>query len=496
MIIAHDLGTTGDKASLHTNDGVLVTSSNVSYITDFRAGGIAEQNPADWWSAVSEATYTLLSRAGVSAADISAVGFSGQMMGAVFLDERMEPVRPAIIWADRRSKDEAERLHSALDAKDAYWITGHRIDPTYSLSKIMWVRDHEPHIFERTRHVCLPKDYIVGRMTGRLVTDPSDASSTNAYDQRSGRWSHTLLVAAGVDPAVFPEVVPSTTVVGSVLGSVAAESGLYSGTPVVIGGGDGPIAAVGAGVIDPSDGSYVCLGSSSWISMCSNAPLYDPMMRSMTFNHVVDGQYVPTATMQAGGASLDWIAEAVGAKGPDELNELMNAAADASSTGLYFLPHLLGERSPYWNPAARGVFLGLERHHGPANLVRAVVEGIAFNLRTCLAGFVDAGRQIGRVDAIGGGASSDFWLQTLANVWGIPVRRRTIREDGNSLGAAVVTAVGAGMVESWSVARELSQVTATFEPDDHQHEMYTDRHQHFLSAYRRLEPWFESGYNA
>jgi xylulokinase len=213
----------------------------------------------------------------------------------------------------------------------------------------------------------------------------------------------------------------------------------------------------------------------------------------MTFNHVVPGQFVPTATMQAGGGSLAWIADLLGgAEDPERFDRLLlNADTSAAATeDLYFLPHLLGERSPYWNPAARGAFVGLGRHHAQAHLTRAVLEGVAFNLATCINAFRENGIPVERVDAIGGGAASDVWLQIMADVWGCTVQRRTVVEEANSLGAAVTAGVGAGLLDDFSVARELSTVTASFEPDPTRHASYLSRHSRFLDAYRRIEPWF------
>ena len=303
--------------------------------------------------------------------------------------------------------------------------------------------------YDSLRTVCQAKDFVAFRLTDVLVTDPSDASSTNAFDQRSGRWSDELIAAADVDARFFPDIVPSTTVLGPVTAAAADATGLRVGTPVVIGGGDGPLAAIGAGVTGAADGAYTYLGSSSWISLAANDPLHDPQMRTMTFNHVVPGRYVPTATMQSGGGALQWIAELLAPdEGESRFARLVADAetAEASDEGLYFLPHLLGERSPYWNPAARGAFVGLARHHGPAHLTRAVLEGVAFNLATCVEAFREAGTPVERVDAVGGGAVSDVWLQILADVWGCTIRRRTIVEEANSLGAAVTTAVGLGLV--------------------------------------------------
>jgi xylulokinase len=493
MIISHDLGTTGDKATLVDVDGRVVAADTARYGTDFGTGGKAEQDPEAWWQALCEATHRLIGSVPRAAEKIAGVCFSGQMMGAVLLDNKAQPVRPAIIWADTRSTEQTTQLIERVGMDAAYKITGHRLDPTYSLEKIMWVRDNEPDVFARTRHVVLAKDFMVHRLTGVLVTDPSDASGTNAFDQLGGTWSEELLEAAFIDKSLLPEIVPSTTVVGAVTPAAAAATGLRVGTPVVLGGGDGPMAGLGAGNVDSSCGAYTYLGSSSWVSFTAEAPLHDPQMRSITFNHVIPGRYAPTATMQAGGASLQWIMDVLAPGEDGRYERLLEAAArvQASENGLYFLPYLLGERSPYWNSRARGVFAGLDRRHGPEHLARAVVEGVAFNLYSCLQAFTENGAQIDHIDAIGGAANSSFVLRILADTWGVPVRRRNLVDEATSLGAAIVGGVGVGIFENFDVAKRFSEVQKEEMPDPVAHNHYARAHALFVEAYRSLEPWFD-----
>ena len=331
----------------------------------------------------------------------------------------------------------------------------------------MWVKEMEPDVWARTRHICVAKDYVTVRLIGVLVTDPSDASSTDAYDLTTHAWSPRMLAAAEIDLELPPEILPSTTVAGGLTVNAAEHTGLPVGTPVVVGGGDGPMASVGAGAITPADGAYVCLGSSAWVAFSAKQPLIDPLMRSFTFEHIAPGYYSPTATMQAGGASLHCLTDLLepGVRA-DRFSRLLagTSTEPAARGGLFFLPYLLGERSPHWNPAAAGSFVGLGRHHGRGDMVRAVLEGVAFNLRTCLTAFAENGVPITQLDVIGGGATSNAWLGILANVWGIPVRRRSIIEEANSLGAAVTALVGVGLAD-FSLARTLSTVPTGASPN-------------------------------
>lgn len=492
MIIAHDLGTTGNKASLHHPDGRLTDAVTVNYPAHFAAGGIAEQDPEDWWGAVVSATRSLMEKSGATAESISGIVISGQMMGAVLLGADDRPVRPAIIWADTRSSAQYHQLLDALGDDAAYNILGHRLNPTYSLEKIMWVRDNEPDVWSRVRRVCVAKDYVALRISGRLATDRSDASGTNAYDQQAGTWSTDLLAAANLPVELFPEILEATDVLGAVTAEAAGALGLREGTPIVMGGGDGPLAAVGAGVVSPEDGAYVSLGTSSWISFVTDVPVLDPSLRTFTFNNVVPGTFIPTATMQAGGASIQWFSEILN---PDPTSKdtaalIDEASSDVDTEGLIFLPYLLGERSPLWEPSARGAFIGLARHHTRAHMMRAVMEGVAYNLLTCICAFRDSGHPIDRITAVSGGAQSDTFLQVLADVWGIPVLRRNIVDEANSLGAAVTGAVGLGLAD-FSAARSLSDIAGEFIPNHALTQSHQERYALFNDAVEALLPWFQ-----
>lgn len=490
MLIAHDLGTTGNKATLVSNDGKMIASQTVHYGADWGTDGRAEQDPQDWWAAVCRATRELLASTNTPGTSIDGVSFSGQMMGVVPLDAHGEPVRPAIIWADTRSTKETDALLQRVSMADCYRITGHRLNPTYSLTKLMWLRENEPENFARTAVFCLAKDYTAYKLTGVLATDPSDASSTNAYDQASGDWAWDIIDAAGLDHGLFPTIVPSTHVIGTVTAEAARATGLAEGTPVVIGGGDGPVAALGAGIINEESGAYSYLGSSSWVSLSAPRPLLDPQMRSMTFNHVVPGQFVPTATMQAGGASVGWGHEVL--SGGQTYEQFLGAAGhvEAATKGLFFLPYLIGERSLHWNPLARGVFAGLHIDHKQPHMMRAVMEGVAFNLRTGLEAFSDAGFEVDHIDCIGGLAKSPVMLQILADAWNIPVAARDIVDEANSIGAAVLAGVGTGVFEDFSIATRLSHRDPDTAPNERAHAAYEQPYRLFLDAYVRLEPWF------
>ena len=382
LILAHDLGTSGDKASLHASDGRLLASHTERYATDFGPGGKAEQDPADWWAAFCTANRSLLEQAGADPADVACVAMSGQMMGVVLVDEHDQALRPAIIWADTRAEGQARALAERVGVEHGYDLLGHPIDPTYCLAKMVWLREHVPEAWARATGVLVAKDYITLQLTGRRCIDPSDASGTNAWDQRAATWSAEMLDAADIDVGLLPEVVPSASVAGGIRASAASASGLREGTPVVVGGGDGACAPLGAGLVSGDSAANATIGSSAWISIASDGPLRDVQRRVVTFDHVVPGRFVPLGAMQAAGAALDWVVLTLGARWPEERTALLDAAGrvEAAGEGLFFLPYLLGERAPIWDADVRGIFIGLARHHRPEHLARAALEGVAFNL--------------------------------------------------------------------------------------------------------------------
>ena len=500
LIIAHDLGTTGNKATLFDHEGRMLGSAFEAYATEYAYFGWAEQSPEDWWRAVCGATKALLEHTHVRAQDVACVVFSGQMMGCVALDDRARPLRNAIIWADQRSQAQEREMSDQVDEAEVYRITGHRLSASYSLCKILWLRQNEPEVFRQTAKFVNAKDAIVARLTGVVVTDPSDASGTNVFDLAQGVWSEPILEAAELDVDLLPELRASTDVVGGVLPEVASETGLLAGTPVVIGGGDGSCAAAGAGVI-AENSAYNYIGSSSWVGVATASPILDPSQRTFTWAHLVPGLFSPTGTMQAAGASYQWVrdqlcAEESGAARALGVSpyELMNLVASASPPGanqLLFLPYLLGERSPRWNPRARGAFVGLDIRHTRADMLRATLEGITLNLRVIVEAFRDQGACFGSIRLIGGGARGRFWNQIMADVFGVPVHRMAFLEEATSMGAALAGGVGVGLYRSFDMVEQMNPLVETLHPNGDHAAVYEHNFSAFNAAYDALVPVFD-----
>ena len=498
-IIAHDLGTTGNKATLYDREGQLVGAAFHAYDTEYAHTGWAEQNPQDWWRAVCQSTRQLLAETGAPKDDIACITFSGQMMGAVALDKRGLPLRNAIIWADQRALPQERHIGERVSFDDMYRISGHRLSASYSLAKILWLRDNQPEIYRAAHKFVHAKDAIVARLTGEFVTDPSDASSMNLYDLRRGEWSGQILDAVELDAEKLPQIRDSIEVVGAVKAEVADEVGVAAGTPVVIGGGDGACAAAGAGVVREGS-AYNYVGSSSWIAISTPAPIYDPDHRTFTFGHVIPGMFMPTGTMQAAGASYQWTRDHLAAFEREaaaqlgiSVYELMNLQADSTppgAEGLFFLPYLLGERSPRWNPHARGAFIGLTIRHSRAHMLRAVLEGVTLNLRVILDAFRAQGTQIDAMRLIGGGASGRVWNQIMADIYGMPVQRLAILEEATSMGAALAGGVGVGLYSGFEMSQQMNPIVDTIAPNAQNHARYQAMLPIFDRLYAALEPLY------
>lgn len=486
-ILAHDLGTTGNKASLFDESGRLVGAAFAGYETRYPQPNWAEQNPTDWLRAIAQSTRNLISAHSIQPEQIAAVSFSGQMMGVVPVDKAGRPLRACIIWADQRAVAQAEQMASNCGADEIYRRTGHRASPAYTAPKIMWLRDHQPQIYEQAVCFLHPKDYCTFWLTGQFVTDYSDASGTLLFDLDARTWHQPFLQALGLDVDRLPRLHPSATVMGEVTTTAAAETGLRAGTPVVIGGGDGACAGVGAGVVEPG-AAYCYIGSSGWIGVSSAQPIVDAAQRIITFHHALANAYAPMGVMQAAGGARDWAWRLLADHDVD-LDEAA-AAVSPGADGLLFLPHLLGERSPHWNPRARGTLVGLSMAHGKAEIARAALEGVAFNLRLILDALTEHVPDITAMRLIGGGGKSSLWPQMLADCFGLPIQLLELNSEATSWGAAVIGGVAVGLYD-WSIAAEQGQVVQTVEPDVENGERYAELVQIYADTYAALKPIYE-----
>ena len=418
-LIAHDLGTSGNKATLYTTEGKLVASIVSKYATNVNKLGWAEQNPRDWWSAVCESTNALME--GRNPNDVAGISFSGQMMGCICLDSSGELLMDSLIWADTRAMAETVELADKVGEKNICSISGMRPAPNYTVEKLMWIKKNRPAIYDQIKWVLQSKDYIIYIMTGEIVTDQTDAAATQAFDIRDGKWSEEILNAVGIAPDIFPRIIASTGVVGGLLKKPAMEMGLVSGIPVIAGGGDGLCAAVGAASVYPGKG-YCCLGSSSWISCSTNLRLNNEEGIIMYGPHVIENRFVLSGTMQTGALSYNWAKEKLyPTLSFEDVNSIIEETP-VGSNGVLFLPYLMGERAPWWNSKVRGTYLSLGLESSAADMMRAVVEGVGLNLSIIFEEICKY-EEIKELNIIGGGAKGSVWCQTLADLFGVPIYR-------------------------------------------------------------------------
>lgn len=469
-VIAHDLGTSGNKATLFSESGELVASYTCPYPTYYKEDNWVEQSPEDWWKAICQTTQALLKI--VSASDIAGVALSGQMMGCLCVDRKGKPLRPHILYCDQRSLEEEACLMAKIDPYHFYEITGHRISASYSIEKLLWVKANEPEVFRSTYKMLNAKDYINFRLCGKMATDPSDASGTNAYDLNRWAWSEEIIEAAGLDLSLFPKVRSSVEVIGEVTAEASNATGLKRGTPVVCGGGDGSCAGVGVGCIRPGT-VYNCLGSSSWIALTVEKPIVDEQRRTMNWAHVVPGLLHPSGTMQTAGSAYSWmvntlcqyeqsVAEDSGKSVFDLIDDQIGKVP-VGSNKLLFLPYLMGERTPRWNVDAKGAFVGLTLAHRHEDMLRAVMEGITLNLGYILHIF-RSHLPIDRLTVVGGGARNTIWQQMMADIYDAEIQVPNYLEEATSMGAAVLAGIGSGLFADFDVIDRFIRIQKTLYP--------------------------------
>lgn len=487
-LIGIDIGTSGTKCALFDEAGALKASHTVGYPMAQPQNGYAEQEPEDWWQATLEGLKAV-SRA-VPAGDIRGIGLSGQMHGLVMLDAAGKVLRPSIIWCDQRTAAECEEMTRRVGADRLMAITASPALTGFTASKILWVRNHEPEHYEACRHILLPKDYIRYRLTGELATDASDASGMQLLDIAKRDWSAEVLEKLDIDRALLAPVYESPDVTGGLSADVAAKTGLKLGTPVVGGAGDNAASAVGTGVVRDGN-AFVTIGTSGVIFAHASKMNPDPHGRIHTFCCAVPGAWHVMAVTQAAGLSLKWLRGQLGYDDYDTMTALA-ATAPIGSRRLLYLPYLMGERTPHLDADARGAFVGLSGIHGHADLIRSVLEGVAFSLADGMDIIRSCGVSVEALMACGGGGSSPMWRQLIADVLNIPLCIASSTEGG-AFGAALLAGVGAGVYASVPEACDATiRPIGRQKPDPANHAAYAP----YYRIYRGLYPALTGSFRA
>ena len=455
-VLGIDLGTSGTKTVLFDSEGRAQASCTVEYPLYQPQNGWAEQDPLDWYHAAVTTIKTVLEKSGVDKRDVVALGISGQMHGLVMLDEKGQVLRKSIIWCDQRTARECDEIHATVGKERLIQITANPALTGFTLSKLLWVRNHEPEIYGRCAHILLPKDYVRFMLTGDYATEVSDASGMQMLDVPNRCWSEELLKTLNIDAGLLAKVYESPEVTGHISEEAAKLTGLSADTLVVGGAGDNAAAAVGTGVVEDGK-AFTTIGTSGVVFAHTDKLAIDPLGRVHTFCCAVPGAWHVMGVTQGAGLSLKWFRdnfcaaekEAAGQMGVDPY-DLMNKEAALSPIGsnkLLYAPYLMGERTPHLDADCRGMYFGLSAMHTRRDLLRAVMEGVTFSLADCLGVLREMGVEPAEMLACGGGGRSPLWRQMLADTFGCPVAT-TVNTEGPALGVAILAGVGAGLYPS------------------------------------------------
>lgn len=479
-----DVSTTGSKALLMDTAGTVVASVSTPHSLSTPKPLWSEQDPLEWWTATKVSIQAVLQRGNVPPRAIKGIGLTGQMHGLVLLDKAGAVLRPAILWNDQRTQSQCDAIHARIGRERFIQISGNVALTGFTAPKILWVAEKEPEVYERVRHVLLPKDYIRYRLTDIFAMDKADGAGTVLFDLRQRGWSAELLAALNIPPEWMPPTYEGPEFTGEVSAAAAAETGLAAGTPVAAGGGDQAAQAVGVGAVEPGI-IGLTVGTSGVVFAATPAPFIEPEGRLHAFCHAVPGMWHLMGVMLSAAGSLQWYRDTLA---PNmSFDDLLQEAetVPAGSEGLQFLPYLSGERTPHPDPQARSAFIGLTLRHGRGHLTRAVLEGVAYGLKDSFKLIQNAGlEQIVQVRASGGGTKGRLWRQILASV--LESELVTVNTaEGAAFGAALLAGVGAGAWPSVPAAcRETIQIAGRTMPED----LQSDAYRQGYPIYRELYP--------
>jgi len=464
MLLGLDVGTGGTRAILIDRDGNVLGSHSADHAPiSSPHTGWAEQSPDDWWRAAQLAIRGALTAVGRPASEIQAIGLTGQMHGAVMLDASGAVLRPALIWCDQRTQPQCDWLTEKIGYDRLIELTCNPALPNFTLTKLLWVREHQPEIFAQIAHIMCPKDYVRYRLTGEFAIDVQEASGTLLLDVTHRRWSAEVAEAAGIPLSWLPKVFEGPEICARISADGAAATGLTAGTPVAAGAGDQGAGAVGMGIISPGAVSAT-IGTSGVVFASTDSPVKDAKGRLHTFCHSAPGRWHVMGVTNAAGLSLRWFRDTFAPNSDYDTLSAEAATAPAGCNGLLWAPYLFGERTPHLDPNARAAFVGITASHTRAHFLRAVLEGVAFSLRDTFELLRAMGIPQGRIRLGGGGARGPLWRQIQADVYAHDVELLEA-EEGGAFGAALLAGTGIGIWPSVDAACEATlRVRETIHP--------------------------------
>lgn len=492
LFLGIDIGTSSTKSLLVDEMGRVIGSAQEEYDVRKPRPVFAEQDPEQLWSAVEKTLRQLSGHFPVEMGRLAGISFSGQMHGLVAVDGEGTPVYPAIIWADQRSGETIQSIYDRIPAEHYHAITLNRISTGFLVSSLVWLKDHEPAAYERIQRVMLPKDYIRFRITGEYGTDVSDASATGIFDTANRTWAAGLIRELGLEERHFVPCHESVDKAGEVTAECQMCTGIPAGTPVFYGGGDTIVQAVGNSAVRP--GLVIAnIGTASQLVTTVNCPVCDREYRTNTFCHAMAGKWIVMGANLSGGIALKWLRDKILKEESYERMTALAAGVPAGSRGLFFLPYLGGERTPWNDPEAKGIYVGLNLTHGRGELIRSTMEGIIMNQRLSMELFEEMGIPAKRIVASGGGARSPLFRKIMASMFECEVVTVSVQEQA-CMGAAITAAVGSGFYQSYEEAVGVmvhwaSEVT---EPDQEDAKRYRDAYAVFKEIYPANRALFDT----
>ncbi len=500
QLIGLDLGTSGVKALLINTRGKVLKTHTEGYPLYQPEQGWSEQDPHEWWDAVLRTLKEILSADEAKPEEVKGLSLSGQMHGSVFLDGKGDVIRKPILWNDTRTTEQCREIEEKVGEEKLLELVGNPALEGFTAPKVLWLRENEPENYEKLETLLLPKDYIVYRLTGRLVTEKSDAAGTILYDVRNQEWSDEVISELDIDRDVLPEVLDSVDVVEELKPDLAKELGLSPDLKVIAGGADNACSAVGNGIVE--EGLFLAsIGSSGVVLAHSDQMEVDNEARVHSFNHSVPDRWYLMGVMLSAGLSYRWFRDAfsgielrAGNLTDTDPYELLNSEASRvppGSDGLVFLPYLNGERTPHKNANARGTFFGFSGTHDKRHFVRSVLEGITFGLRDSLELIKDMGVEPEQIRVTGGGAKSDIWRGIQADIFGQEVVTTAV-DEGPAYGAGLLAGTGAGVFDSVGEAVETCvEVASSQQPRAENLSVYEDLYPIYRSLYTSLKEDYE-----
>ena len=498
LFLGIDLGTTGLKTSLVDVSGEIIASQTIQYPIRSPQEGFAEQDPELWWSGLGQCCQALQNRKPNLMSSLIGVGICGQMHTQVYLDGAGKILRPAITWMDQRSSSIVTRIHQNPDVSSLIFReTKNFATTTYTALHMKWVQEKQPEIWSQVKHVLIAKDFLKYRLTGEMATDYSDAAGTLLFDVESCRWSENMFNYFGFPATLLPDVHASHTIIGDVTRRASEQTGIPAGTPVANGCADHTAASLGAGVVRSGQVTAI-IGTAGVISVCSDQPLPDNNNSTLCWNYCLEDRWVILGITQTAGESLNWFKNAFDpATGSDketrDIFEVYNRSVrhvPDGSNGLIFLPYLVGERTPYWDPNARGVFFGIGISTEKAHFIKAIMEGVSFALRHNVETVEDLGIGIDEIRFLGGGSKSAVWLHTLAKILTKPIKTLSV-SDAGALGSIMLCGKALGLYPSVEKAVETMVKTDKEIHYEKPQAIYEKQYDLFLELYENLKHSFQ-----